>query len=91
MPKGLGDVPDLGEFIIQDVEKRQADQGNICEDFSWEETLLLSPPLAMTSDPPCHSQSHPCPFTAQERPNLISLKEPPQPKYSSESTHPGFE
>ena len=83
MPKGLGDVPDLGEFIIKDVEKRQTVQGNICENFSWEKMLLLSPPLTMTSDPPCpcHSQSHPCPFTAQERPNLASLKVPPQPKY----------
>ena len=45
MPKGLGDVPDLGEFIIKDVEKRQTVQGNIRENFSWEKMLLLSPPL----------------------------------------------
>lgn len=45
MPKGASDAPDLGEFIVQDVEKRQTVQGNICENFSWEETLILSLPL----------------------------------------------
>lgn len=45
MPKGFSDVPDLGEFTIQDVEKRQTVQGNVCENFSWKEMPLLSPSL----------------------------------------------
>lgn len=49
MPKGLGDVPDLGEFIIQDVEKRQTVPGNVCEDFSWEKNAAFV-------TPPCHDQ-----------------------------------
>lgn len=60
MPKGFSDVPDLGKFIIRDIEKRQTVQDNVGK-LQLGENASFVPLLTMSGDPPCagRSQCHP--------------------------------
>lgn len=85
MPKGPGDVPDLGNSPFRMLKRANRPGQQKRKNSSGRKCCFCHLPYSAQ----CPSLSQPEPplsFTAQGRPNLISLKDPPQPKYSNESS-----